>query len=95
MFLHIIGVTYLEDHKLRIEFSDGVIKDVDFKDELYGEIFEPLKNTKLFKQVVVNSETNTIEWLNGSDFAPEFLYKIGKWEEGKKSYKNKYLTLNL
>ena len=78
MFLHIVGVTYLEDYKLRIEFSDGVIKDVDLKDELYGEMFEPLKNTKLFKQVRVNSETNTIEWPNGADFAPEFLYKIGK-----------------
>lgn len=78
MFLHIVGVTYLEDYKLRIEFSDGIIKDVELKDELYGEMFEPLKNTKLFKQVSVNSETNTIEWPNGADFAPEFLYKIGK-----------------
>lgn len=78
MFLHITGVAYLEAYKLRIEFSDGIIKDVDLKDELYGEMFEPLKNTKLFRQVVVNSETNTIEWPNGADFAPEFLYKIGK-----------------
>lgn len=78
MFLHVTGVTYLESYKLRIEFNDGVIKDVDLKDELYGEIFEPLKNTKLFKQVRVNLETNTIEWPNGADFAPEFLYKIGK-----------------
>ena len=78
MFLHIIGVTYLEDYKLRIEFSDGIIKDVDLKDELYGEMFEPLKNTKLFKHVAVNADTNTIEWPNRADFAPEFLYKIGK-----------------
>lgn len=78
MFLHIIGVTYLQDYKLRIEFDDDTLKDVDLKDELYGEMFEPLKNTKLFKHVVVNSDTNTIEWPNGADFAPEFLYKIGK-----------------
>lgn len=78
MFLHIIGVTYLESYKLRVEFSDGVVMDVDLKDELYGEVFEPLRDIKLFKQVKVNSDTNTIEWPNGADFAPEFLYNIGK-----------------
>ncbi len=76
--MHVIGVTYLEDYKLRLEFSDGVIKDVDLKDELYGEVFEPLKDIEFFKQAAVNFDTNTIEWPNGADFAPEFLYKIGE-----------------
>jgi hypothetical protein len=78
MFLHITRVIYLQDYKLRLEFSDGVTKDVNLSDELYGEVFEPLKDVELFKQVTVNSDTNTIEWPNGADFAPEFLYKIGK-----------------
>ncbi len=46
-------------------------------DEPYGEVFEPPKELAVFKQVAVNHETNTIEWPNGADFAPEFLYKIG------------------
>ncbi len=78
MFLHVIGVTYITKYKLRVEFNNGVVKDVDLKDDLYGEVFEPLRDIELFKQVVVNSETNTIEWPNGADFAPEFLCKIGK-----------------
>lgn len=45
--------------------------------ELYGEVFEPLKELAFFKQVKVNPETNTVEWPNGADFAPEFLYEIG------------------
>ncbi len=78
MFLHITRVAHLEDYKLRLTFDDGVTKDVDLRDELYGEIFEPLKDIELFQQVAVNSDTNTIEWPNGADFAPEFLYEIGK-----------------
>ena len=46
-------------------------------DQLYGEIFEPLRDRRLFQQVHVNPETNTIEWPNGADLAPEFLYEIG------------------
>jgi hypothetical protein len=78
MFLHINEVKYLEGYKLRIRFDDGVIKDVDLADELYGEVFEPLKDFTLFKQVYVNLDTNTIEWSNGADFAPEYLYEIGQ-----------------
>ena len=77
MFVHVTSVTYLEEYKLRLTFDDGVTKDVDLQVELYGEIFEPLKDVELFKQVAVNPDTNTIEWPNGADFAPEFLYEIG------------------
>ena len=78
MFLHVTDVTYLEDYKLRLAFNNGVIKDVDLSTELYGEIFESLKDIERFKQVAVNPDTNTIEWRNGADLAPEFLYEIGK-----------------
>lgn len=81
MFLHIIDVKYLNDYKLRLTFNDGVIKDVDLQNELYGKVFEPLKDINLFKQVKINSTNTTIEWPNGADFAPEFLYEIGKEAE--------------
>ncbi|MFQ5611285.1 MAG: DUF2442 domain-containing protein [Anaerolineae bacterium] len=78
MFLHVAEVTYLKEYRLRLVFDDGVIKDVDLRDELYGEVFEPLREVEFFQQVTVNPETNTIEWPNGADFAPEFLYEIGR-----------------
>ena len=78
MFLHVTGVNYLKAYELRVEFSNGVVKEVDLSGELYGDIFEPLKEPEFFKQVRVNEETNTVEWPNGADFAPEFLYEIGK-----------------
>ncbi|MCK8604178.1 DUF2442 domain-containing protein [Desulfoferrobacter suflitae] len=78
MFLHVTRVLYLKDYKLRLEFNDGKIKELDLKDELYGEVFEPLIDTELFKKVYVNPDTGTIEWPNGADFAPEFLYETGQ-----------------
>ncbi len=78
MFLHVTDVSCLEAYSIRVEFSDGVVKEVDLREELYGEVFEPLKDVEFFKHVRVNSETNTIEWPNGADFAPEFLYEIGQ-----------------
>ena len=77
MFIHIEAVTYMNDYKLCLKFNDGMIKEVDLQPELYGEIFEPLKDINYFKKVYVNENTKTIEWPNGADFAPEFLYEIG------------------
>ena len=77
MFLHVIGVAYLDGYRLRVEFNDGEVRKVDLTNELYGEVFEPLKDVGLFKQVTVNPDTHTIEWPNGADLAPEFLYEIG------------------
>ena len=78
MFLYVTGVSNISDYRLRLEFSDGIVKEVDLDKELHGQVFEPLKDPGFFQQVGVNQETNTIEWPNGADFAPEFLYEIGK-----------------
>lgn len=78
MFLQVIAVTCLEGYRLRLQFNDGAVKEVDLTDELYGKVFEPLKDVEFFRQVYVNPDTNTIEWPNGADLAPEFLYALGK-----------------
>ena len=76
MFLHIDEAEYLEEYKLKLKFNNNEIKKVDLKNELYGEIFEPLKDKRIFKDFFISH--NTVEWKNGADFAPEFLYEIGK-----------------
>ena len=77
MFLKIAHVQPLQDYRLRVSFNDGSIKEVDLRSELYGEVFKPLEQPAFFARVAVNPETNTIEWPNGADFAPEFLHRIG------------------
>ena len=77
MSLHVNGVTHFGEFTLRIEFSDGSIREVNLSDELHGQVFEPLRDPEVFAQVKINPETGTIEWPNGADLAPEFLHKQG------------------
>jgi hypothetical protein len=62
---------------VRVWFDDGSVRDVELSKELWGEIFEPLRDPVFFRQVLVNAETGTIEWPNGADFAPTFLQEKG------------------
>jgi hypothetical protein len=70
--IRVVDVEYLKDYTMRLEFSDGVQKTIDFYPLLNGKIFEPLKDKDKFTQFGLNSWT--IEWYNGADIAPEFLY---------------------
>ena len=65
----------MRDFIIRLSFTDGTEGDVDLRDELYGEIFEPLKDRTLFQQFSVHPEFRTLVWPNGADMAPEFLYE--------------------
>ena len=81
MFLHVEAVRHLEGYRVRVTFDNSVTKDVDLERELHGPMFEPLRELEVFQQVQVNLETGTIEWPNGADFAPEFLFEIGETVE--------------
>lgn len=59
---------------LDVTFEDGVHRRIDMKDFLFGEVFEPLRDPKLFAQVTVDETWHTVVWPNGADLAPEFLY---------------------
>ena len=66
---------YVRDFVVHLRFTDGVEGDVDLRDELYGELFEPLKDRSFFRQFSVHPEFHTLTWPNGADLAPEFLYE--------------------
>jgi hypothetical protein len=75
MILHVKEAKYLHDYVIWLRFNDGAEGMVDLKDELYGEVFEPLKNLERFKSFKVDPDLETLAWQNGADLAPEFLYK--------------------
>lgn len=74
----VIEAEYIKDYKILITFNNGVKKIVDMEKELWGEMFEPLKDKNLFKQFSVNRSIHTIVWPNGADFSPDSLYELGK-----------------
>lgn len=75
MMPKIINAEHVKGYTLRILFSDGSEGEVNLEHELTGEIFEPLKDIRFFKNFTVNQELHTVVWPNGADFAPEFLYE--------------------
>lgn len=75
MFLEVSSAKYLGDYKINLHFNNGESRIVDLSDKLIGKVFEPLKDKAYFQSFVI--KFNTIEWSNGADFAPEYLYEIG------------------
>jgi hypothetical protein len=59
--------------QLWLLFSDGAQGTVDLAGELWGEVFQPLKDPAYFALGRFDPESRTVVWPNGADFAPEFL----------------------
>ncbi len=75
--LHIIKAEYIGDYKIRLSFNDGYSGVADLQEKInndHRKIFEPLKDKVFFK--TFKNHFGTIEWENGLDLAPEFLYDL-------------------
>jgi hypothetical protein len=75
MILHVVEAKYERDYMIYLKFNDGAEGFVDLANELYGEMFEPLRDKDRFKAFRLDPELNTVVWENGADLAPEFLYE--------------------
>lgn len=63
----------LPKYRLWIEFDDGVSGTIDLAKELTGEVFEPLRDEAIFRQVAVD-EYGAVCWPDGPDLAPDAMY---------------------
>ena len=70
---------WLGGHRVFLVFSDGVEGEVDLAGELWGEVFEPLRDPAYFARFEVD---DTLVWSNGADFAPEFLHERARAAAG-------------
>ena len=69
----VISAKYIEKYKIEFEFNDGLKKIIDLQNQLWGEIFEPLKDQEFFKRFKLNPFT--IEWENGAEVTLRKLLK--------------------
>lgn len=72
--LRVTEVESLDGHRLRVWFSDGLVREVDCSFLLHGTLGEPLRDPEYFRQVRVDEEARTVVWPNGLDPAPELLH---------------------
>jgi len=82
MILHITEAKHLQDYQVWLKFNDDAEGVVDLSKELWGGMFEPLKDLSLFSQVKLDTELDTIVWPNGADLAPEFLHELLQQSQG-------------
>lgn len=73
---HVVEAKHVRDYVLDLTFSDGSIREVDFRPYIdKGGVFAPLRDPGYFRRFFV--DLNTVCWPNGADVAPERLYEIG------------------
>ncbi len=75
----ILSFKLVGPHSLHVEFDDGIERRVDLEGVLEGEVFGPLKDSRLFAQVDLDPEIHTLVWPNGADFDPETLHEWPKY----------------
>jgi hypothetical protein len=75
MFVRINKAKCLGEHQLSLEFSDGVIREIEIHRGL-GGVFSGLDDEELFSQVSVDPTTGTLVWPGGLDLDPDVLYGV-------------------
>ena len=79
MILNVIKAEHIKDYQVLLDFDNGKSVTVDLKNTIFNErrkIFHPLQDVEYFKNFKI--KFNTITWDNEADFAPEFLFELGK-----------------
>ena len=71
----LVDARYLDDYRIRLRFGDGTSGVIDLEEQLWGEVFEPLRDPDVFQGFRLDPDLHTIVWPSGADFAPEFLYE--------------------
>ena len=70
----VVAVEPLEGWRLRLTFTDRLVREVDLSGDLWGPMAEPLRDPDYFRQVQVDPELGTVTWPNGYDLDPDVLH---------------------
>ncbi len=72
--IRVVAAEVVGPYALDVIFNDGSRRVVDLEAELWGKVFEPLRDPNFFAQATVDPVIGTVVWPNEADFSPEFLY---------------------
>lgn len=76
MPMHTSAVEPRPGYRLFVRFNTGVSGEIDLSAELWGEMFEPLRDEALFMSAHQDAVMGTVVWANGADLAPEYLLEL-------------------
>ena len=71
----VLSVEYMGGRVLRVEFTDGVLRDLRFRNRLSG-ILAPLDDDGFLARAVVDPLLGTLTWAGGIDLDPLVLRGI-------------------
>jgi hypothetical protein len=74
MLARVIDARHAGGYRVWLRFADGLSGEIDLERELWGPVFDPLKEVAEFAKLRVEPDLGTIVWPNGADLAPEFLH---------------------
>ena len=75
MLPRVVDARHAGDYRVWLRFSDGLSGEIDLADQLWGPVFEPLKDKAFFAKLHVDPDTDTITWPNGADLSPSWLHE--------------------
>lgn len=82
MLIRVKKAVYLRDYQLRVSFSNGKTKIIDFEKWIFDNpkspYLGPMKNIEVFKQFSIDEFGYTLCWPSGADFSPDVLYSVGR-----------------
>lgn len=82
MIAKLVHAEFVQGFIIHFKFADGVAGNIDLQDELWGEVFAPLRKPEVFQNFRLDTELNTVVWPTGADLAPEYLYERALAESG-------------
>jgi hypothetical protein len=80
LLIGVVDFKIVGPYTLRVVFDDGEERTINFEPVLYGHYYGPLRDLKLFNQVRLDPEVQTLVWPNEADFDPATLYN---WHRGE------------
>jgi uncharacterized protein DUF2442 len=77
----VTGFAIVGPFAVRVRFEDQLERTIDFQPMLAGDLYGPLRDPDVFRQVKLDAEVHTLVWPNGADFDPATLHDWPEYAE--------------